>query len=933
MSIQRIFLNWDRPGLIAAVEYLAERYLTPGELNLDRLVIVVPGARAGRRLLELLVQRADEKGWVFSPPQVVTAGMLPELLYRAKLPFANDLTQQLAWCEALRQAPAEQVQRLLASVPAEGDLMSWLSLGEMLGRLHRELAADGLDFGNVATRCWQAGSPRETMRWQALVTVQRKYLEILDSLKLWDQQTARLKAVEWNECHTEADILLVGTVDLNRTQRAMLDQVSDHVTALVFAPDQQAARFDEHGCLRPEAWRDAPIPVATDQIDVADDPADQAAAVIRALVELDGKFSGEEITIGVPDPKVVPYIEQHLQQCEIASRYAAGLAVSQTAPYRLIDVVAAYLDTRRFSAFAALVRHPDIQKWLAADNKIRGDWLSELDDYYAEHLPFQLGHTWLGDSKACANIKRVFQAVERLVRPFGDPRPLDQWGPPIAELLVTVFGSSPLDQTVEPDRTILAACRHIHEVLDAHQRIPEALMPTLSGSEALRLVARRLEGASIPPPVRPGAIELLGWLELLLDDAPVMIVTGFNEGTIPASLNADLFLPNQMRRALGIEDNERRYARDAYALTVLVESRPHVKLIVGRRTSEGDPLAPSRLLFACDEATLAHRVMRCFASQEQPADLTQLPGALKPGLVSRFDIPVPPPLREPITSMRVTEFKDYLACPYRYYLKQRLRLSALADTADELDGALFGSLAHEALRKFGQSAAAGATDAEEVFAHLSAGLDDAMTELFGKWPLPAIRVQVEQMRQRFKAFAAWQADWARQGWRIEHVETSPEEGTAALVVDGQPMYLRGRIDRIDVGPNGKRVVFDYKFSDRVLSPEQTHRKKNEGWIDLQLPLYRHLVTALGISGPVELGYIVLPKDTSRVGSLLADWTEADLRDADRTAEDVVRKVRAGKFWPPATTPPPFSEAFAAICHDDQFGALAMLDDEEGGSES
>lgn len=932
MAVQRVFLNWDRPGLILAVEYLVQRYAKAGDLDLAQVVVVVPGARAGRRLLELLVQRADEQQWVFAPPQIVTVGKLPELLYQAKRPFATDLTQQLTWCEALRQTPVEHVERLLSTLPADGDLMTWLSLGEMLGRLHRELAADGLDFADVAARCWQAGTAQETMRWRALVVIQRKYLETLDSLELWDLQTARLEAVKRKECHTEAEIFLVGTVDLNKTQRAMLDQVADRVTALVFAPEELADRFDEHGCLRPETWRDAPIPVATEQLEVADDPADQAAAVMRALVNLDGRFCGEQITIGVPDQEVVPYIEQHLQQCEVPSRYAAGQAISQTAPYRLIDVVAAYLDGRRFSAFAALVRHPVVQEWLSADPEIQGDWLSELDRYYGEHLPFQLGHQWLGEARAWANLKRVHQAVERLVSPFDTPRALDQWSQPVADLLVGVFGRAPLDQDMEPDRTLLASCTAIHEVLAEHLKIPERLMPTLSGAEALRLVARRVDGASIPPPVRPGAVELLGWLELSLDDAPVMIVTGLNEGKIPASLNADLFLPNQMRRALGIEDNERRYARDAYALSVLVQSRAETKLIVGRRTAEGDPLAPSRLVFACDDPTIARRVMLCFAAEEKPADLVSLPGALRPGEVSQFSVPRPPPLREPITSMRVTEFKDYLGCPYRYYLKQQLRLEALDDTADELDGALFGSLAHEVLSQFGQSEASGSTDGEVIFAQLSVVLDDAMKDFYGKWPLPAIRVQVEQLRQRLKAFAAWQADWAGQGWRIEHVETSPERGTAALVVDGQPMYLRGRIDRIDVNRNGKRVIFDYKFSDRALSPERTHRKRDEGWVDLQLPLYRHLVVPLGITGPVDLGYIVLPKDTSRVGPILAEWTEADLREADCAAEGVVRKVRAGVFWPPAKTPPAFSEVFAAICQDDQFGALALFDDEEGGAE-
>ena len=47
------------------------------------------------------------------------------------------------------------------------------------------------------------------------------------------------------------------------TLRQMLDQVAERVTALVFAPPEWADRFDEHGCLLPDVWETAPLPVRT----------------------------------------------------------------------------------------------------------------------------------------------------------------------------------------------------------------------------------------------------------------------------------------------------------------------------------------------------------------------------------------------------------------------------------------------------------------------------------------------------------------------------------------------------------------------------------------------------------------------------------------------------------------------------------------------
>jgi hypothetical protein len=89
------------------------------------------------------------------------------------------------------------------------------------------------------------------------------------------------------------------------------------------------------------------------------------------------------------------------------------------------------------------------------------------------------------------------------------------------------------------------------------------------------------------PMIRP--VELLGWLELPLDDSPVLVLIGFNEGRIPESINADAFMPNSLRTRLELTDNRRRYARDAYALTAVMHSRRRLVLIAGRTDVKGNP--------------------------------------------------------------------------------------------------------------------------------------------------------------------------------------------------------------------------------------------------------------------------------------------------------------------------------------------------------
>jgi len=932
MAIEQVFLNWDTPGLAAAVDWLVGRFGSGRAIDLGNVVVAVPGARAGRRLLEMLVERTERAGLVLCPPQIVTVGALPELLYEARQPFADDLVQQLTWIEALRHFNPGRLAHVVAAAPRDDDLMAWIALGEMLARLHRELAADALDFRQVADCGARIEQFREDRRWQTLADVQQAYLDTLDRLGLWDRQTARLYAIRQGECHTDRRIVLLGTVDLNGSQRLMLDQVADRTTALIVANEDLAERFDEHGCLKPEAWRYVPIELSDERIEVADTPADQAEAVVRAIASFAGRYGGEQITIGVPDERLVPHIEQRLQQHAVPVRYGVGRPLSQSGPCRLLEAVADYLEHGSFAALAALVRHPDVERWLAR-KEIAAAGLRELDEYHGEHLPYRLGDRWLGRAESYRKVKRVHAAINDLLAQLaGDAQPLRQWGPSAAQLLVDVFGGSALDRTNSADNAVLTACEKVRDVLQSHASVPEQLMPVLTGADAMRLLLRQLQRDTIAAPANRGAVELLGWLELPLDDAAALIVTGFCEGAVPSSLNADLFLPDQLRRALGIEDNDRRYGRDAYALSVLAASREQLHLIAGRSGPQRDPLAPSRLLFACDEETVARRAKRFFSEKEEPRPVDSGAGYPNRG-VSSFEVPRPQPLAEPVDSMSVTEFKSYLACPYRYYLRHRLRLAALDDSAGELDGASFGTLAHEVLGRFGAGESAASTDADEIGQLLGRTLDQVVAAWYGDSPLSAVRVQVEQLRRRLEAFARWQAGWAREGWRIEYVERGPEEGEAALIVDDRPMVLRGRIDRIDVnGSTGRRIIFDYKTFDTAKTPDQTHRIRGE-WTDLQLPLYRHLARGLGIEGPIELAYIAIPKDVTKIGPLVAEWTDQELREADLTAEAVIRRVRRETFWPPADPPPPFSEQFAAICQDDQFGAAVAVADEQGGNDT
>ena len=403
MAIKRLFLDWQRPALAAAVDYLVQRFASAGKLNLEKVVLALPGGRAGRRLLEILVAEAETRHLQLRPPRIVTAGELPDRLYEPKRPFATNLVQQLAWSEALRASDPRHVQAVVPLTPADDDLPAWLSLGEMLGRLHRELAAGDLDFAIVAQRGRQIKGFQEAPRWQALAEIQAQYLGTLDRLGLWDRQTARLEAIRRRECRSEDEIFLIGTVDLNRTQRKMLDQVADRVTALVFAPEKLQSRFDEHGCVSPAEWLQAEIPLADRQIEVADDPVAQADAVLRPLPVSRAVTIPNRLPSGCPTSRSCLTSSNACRNATFppATAWARGLPVRPpTASWPRSPIMSKPRRSRPLPPWCGI---PGSTTGLAAKG-IAGDWLSQMDRYHAEHLPQALDGPWQGEAKLCESL-------------------------------------------------------------------------------------------------------------------------------------------------------------------------------------------------------------------------------------------------------------------------------------------------------------------------------------------------------------------------------------------------------------------------------------------------------------------------------------------------------------------------------------------------
>ncbi|RMF42363.1 MAG: hypothetical protein D6753_07750 [Planctomycetota bacterium] len=920
-QVSRHFLGLDRPVLHTVVDRLVERFLRDGVWRMDEIVLVLPTSSACRRLQELMVERAASEGAALFPPQTITIGAFPETLYTAKHSFASDMVQELAWVQALKETPPAKLRELVAAIPGEEAEASWHELARTLARLHRDLASECVEFDQVI-KVLGKNHP-DAPRWRVLREVQRRYLRILDGLELWDLQTARLRALEWGEAHTDRRFILVACADLNRVQRGFVQAIAGNVEHWIAGdPAEQgdAERFDALGCLRAEAWLRSELQIADGQLRVGNAPSDQADLAVACLREIGPERHVREVTLGVPDAEMVPHLKRSLKQAGLPARYGPGQRLLDTEPARLLQWIQEYLDSEHsYRAFARLVRHPAVERYLVgSDEGVSGNYLQELDAYYQEKMPRRAEVV----PEEGEGIERVFNAVVRAVDRWLAPlmdgrRQIGEWIEPVMGALEAVYGREVLDLSEPGDAACYAAVTAMVEVLEQFRSVPPQLMPAVTAGQAVQWVLSELESQMVPEPDNPQAIEMVGWLELALDDNPAAIVVGLHDGVVPQSINADPFLPNSLRTRLGMEDNDRRLARDLYLMNILLRTRDDLRLVAGRVNSNGDPLVASRVLLAAPLEQLPARVLHLVSPDfldREPADIAARAPREEP---LTYTVPRPVAGQPPLEFLRVTSFRDYIACPYRFYLKYVHRLQSVSDAEVELDALQFGNMVHYALEGL-TGEYAQCDDAEALAEHLIRRLYDYVRSEFGDALSVAMDLQVLQAEQRLRWFADLQAQRAREGWRVEYIESGVSRDEA-LWIDPAKHQLRliGRIDRIDYHPERDEwAIWDYKTSAAGDGPRRKHIKGGQ-WIDLQLPLYRWIARNLEIPEEriVQLGYINLANSREKTGFVDGEFQPEELSAADAVALEIAEQIAAGAFWPDETDGPAEVQYddFARIC--------------------
>lgn len=910
-QITRHFLGWDQPVIARVVALLTAAWRS-GALDLSDQMLVVPTRNAARRLREALAEAASARGSAVLPPLTVTPEhfLTPE---PRRQRIASRAEMLAFWIQTLRLADARQCGSLFPRRNRDAGTsdFDWLvGSAARLMRVRVELSENGLDLRDAAAAL-QDGPEAE--RWQELAALEQQYLAGLAEAGLSDETAAKIATACNPQCPEGiVRIRVLAVPDPIPLAVSALERLSRVLPVEVFvhAPGELADAFDHWGRPLPAVWEsaDLEIPDAERNVMLAETPADQACEIGRIVDAL--SLAPDDVTVGVPDGGVVPHIRHEFASRDVETFDPAGEPLMRHPAAGLVGALAGMLHNRDYRSLAVLMRHPDMLVCLKSEHK---DWsapafLEQLDAFQSVHLPHSLAQIQRllqrpGAATAWPDLSRALDSVRDILGLFEEHGLAEGF----SAALRRIYRDRELDPRRPPDTSFADVAKCVCRLL-VELNTPEMQHIGLTDKQRVTLLMRLLESQTIYGDRKRASVDLLGWLELAWDDSPYLVISGMNDGCVPKAIVGDAFLPDSARTLLGLPDNRHRFARDAYMLAAMIEARRTLGgtvLLVGRKSAQHDALRPSRLLFLCPRDELAGRALRLFDEVVQPR-----------AVVARsLGWRLTPPSPDTPERMRVTQFRDYLACPFRFYLKHVLDMSEQDDGKLELDSLDFGILCHAALEVLGRPESAGQTDPAVLSRRLEEVLEAEVRGRFGNDLSAPVLIQVESARMRLLAAARLQAELNAEGWRIVATEYSIGKDAPAEIGG---MRVTGKIDRIDRHPDGRLRILDYKTSDSGQAPDKVlwaaHREDTPGyaavtvqgrqrrWQDLQLPLYKILLRndPRFADAPVECGYFNLPKATRETA--LALWTGATpelIESARRCAEGVAADVRNRRFWPPA----------------------------------
>ncbi|NTV95565.1 MAG: hypothetical protein HGA75_09135 [Thiobacillus sp.] len=346
-----------------------------------------------------------------------------------------------------------------------------------------------------------------------------------------------------------------------------------------------------------------------------------------------------------------------------------------------------------------------------------------------------------------------------------------------------------------------------------------------------------------------------------LRDFDAVAVLGADAGHLPAPGGDGLFA-DAVRVQLGLPGQGQRHAETlADLIDVLGRSGAALVTWQVRHGAEPNPRSPWLDRLAA------------FHGLAYGDDLVRNVASPLPDFPEQAVSAAAPSLAELPNRLSASAWQTLVNCPYRWFARYGLGLGEQDEVAETMEKADYGERVHDILKRFhGAHPELSAQPREALLADLM----EITRTVFRAWEQGDYLAMA--WRLRWQRHAPAYLDWAlaREAAGVRWQAAEAVRECALALPDGRAVTLYGRLDRIDLGPDGAEVL-DYKTQTRTLLRS---RLKAPGE-DVQLPFYGLL------TGAVRAGLVALDDDKVDVVEMQRPLPEAAAEERERLLATLV----------------------------------------------
>lgn len=265
----------------------------------------------------------------------------------------------------------------------------------------------------------------------------------------------------------------------------------------------------------------------------------------------------------------------------------------------------------------------------------------------------------------------------------------------LLELLAGHFGQEKEQENIYSQlynealyRTHNVVCRFIHMVDEGILQVQQATLR--------RLMRNVLGSTTIPFHGEPAAgLQVMGVLETRNLNFRHILMLSVNEGMLPKTANDTSFIPYNIRKAFGLTTIQHKIAVYAFYFYRLLQRTERITFLYNTATdgmNKGEMSRFLRQLLA--ETDLPVTTLNLQSKQEVlPAPVIEVEKTPEIMTILQNNYLSDNPQSRPLSP---SALNNYIDCPLMFYYQQIARIRKPKDPQDGIDGALFGTLFHDA---------------------------------------------------------------------------------------------------------------------------------------------------------------------------------------------------------------------------------------------